>query len=212
MSVVGRRERRTRWPVVLMALFVLVLAVTGSYTVRPGDTLWEVAARFKVSVQRLAEVNHIRDPDRIRVGQRLEIPGRAVGPRERARVGALIEQVARRYGWSPAFVKAVAWQESGWQQEQVSSTGAIGIMQIQPGTGRFVSRHLARRPLNLRDPEDNVVAGVVFLDYLYDLTRKDARLTLGGYYQGLASIRRHGMYPQTERYIANVLALKRRFR
>ena len=203
-----------------------------TYTVRAGDALSLVARRLGVPMSRLAQANGITDPQRIYVGQVLHVPAPVSGAPAgggsanvtgaeasapvravtRAQAGAIIEKVARQFGWSPAFVKALAWQESGWQMDKVSSTGAVGIMQVMPGTASFVSRALVGRPLDVRDPEDNVTAGVAFLDYLYRLTGKDARLTLGGYYQGLASIARGGVYPDTAQYIANVLALRERFR
>lgn len=199
-----------------------------SYTVRAGDALARIARRHGVTVAVLQEANGLADPDHIRPGQVLRIPvatdaatpgAAATTPRGgppaaaagRAEAGRIIETVARRYGWNPAFVKAVAWQESGWQMGRVSSTGAVGIMQVMPGTGEFVSRRLVRRTLDLRDPVDNVTAGVAFLDHLHDLTDGDVERTLAGYYQGLASVRRNGRYASTDAYIANVLALKARF-
>lgn len=47
------------------------------YTVRPGDTLSELAARFDTTVAALAAANHIPNPDLIRVGQVLTVPGTA---------------------------------------------------------------------------------------------------------------------------------------
>lgn len=136
-------------------------------------------------------------------------PARAAA---RADVGRMLEEVAREYGWSPAFVKGVAWQESGWQQDVVSSAGAIGIMQVLPSTGRFVSRHLVDRELDLDDPRDNIEAGVAFLNYLHQLTGGDPEMILGGYYQGLLSMDEDGIYPDTRRYTENVLLLRERFR
>lgn len=46
------------------------------YTVRHGDMLRKIAAHFGVDMWHLARVNHISNPDRIYVGQRLLIPGR----------------------------------------------------------------------------------------------------------------------------------------
>jgi N-acetylmuramoyl-L-alanine amidase len=85
-------------------------------------------------------------------------------------------------------------------------------MQVMPDTGRFVSHELVGRELDLEDPYDNVVAGIAFLQHLWELTDGDVEQTLAGYYQGLRSVRDHGMYDDTERYIANVLALRDRFR
>jgi len=80
-----------------------------------------------------------------------------------------------------------------------------------PGTGDFISENLAGRGLDLSNPEDNVLAGVLFLQHLHELTGGDTRMILAGYYQGLASVRRNGVYESTERYIDNILALKGRF-
>lgn len=211
------------------ALLAIALLVAG-YTVEYGDTLSEIAERFDVSSGQLADANDLDDPDRLIAGTRLTVPqaepaapqagpgadgapaADPLVPASRGEVGALIERTARAHGWSPAFVKALAWQESGWKQDRVSSAGAIGIMQVMPATGEFISAHLARRPLDLDDPADNVLAGVLFLDYLYGLTGGDAEQTLAGYYQGLASAREHGRFPSTDRYIDNVLALRARFR
>ncbi len=47
------------------------------YTVRAGDTLSAIARRFDTTVARIVELNDIADPNRIRVGQQLRIPGSA---------------------------------------------------------------------------------------------------------------------------------------
>lgn len=44
------------------------------YVVRPGDTLWDIARKFNVSLDRLTEVNGVASPDRIPVGRKLLIP------------------------------------------------------------------------------------------------------------------------------------------
>lgn len=194
-------------------LVALVSSAAANYEVQRGDTLSGIAQRHGTTVAGLATANDLRDTDHIRVGQHLALPRptSALVPASRAEVGALIEEVAREAGWSPRFVKALAWQESGWRNDRISSAGAIGIMQVMPGTGQFVSRQLVGRALDLHDPRDNVVAGVAFLQYLWDLTGGDVERTLAGYYQGLRSVREHGQFPSTERYVANVLALRDRF-
>jgi N-acetylmuramoyl-L-alanine amidase len=197
-----------------LALLTVLLATTSAtYVVQPGDTLTAIARQHDTSVDELVAANELPDPDHLRIGQQLQLPTAPteVGESQEA-VARLIEQVAREHGWSPAFVKALAWQESGWQQQARSSVGAVGIMQVMPATGRFVSDELAGRDLDLTDPYDNVVAGVTFLQHLWELTDGDVEQTLAGYYQGLRSVRENGRYDDTERYIANVLALRDRFR
>lgn len=186
------------------------------HEVQMGETLSELAARYRTSAQAIARASRLPDPNRVRVGQRLVIPNAgsgvpAAGAASRTEIGALLERHAVSYGWNPAFVKALAWQESGWNPHVVSYTGAVGVMQVLPSTGRFVSDKLVGRSLELTEPGDNVEAGVAFLDYLWDLTGGDPRMTLAGYYQGLQSVRDHGMAPDTKRYVNNVLTLRERF-
>ena len=125
----------------------------------------------------------------------------------RATVRRVVIRTANRHGVNPNLALAISWQEAGWQQRRVSPAGALGAMQVMPGTGKWMSQVVGRR-LNLRNLHDNVTAGVVLIKIL----RSEAKLkyAVAGYYQGLAGVRRHGMYPSTKRYVANVLALKKR--
>ena len=45
-----------------------------TYIVQPGDTLYDIAIKFNVSLQQLAKINNISDPTTIKVGQTLLIP------------------------------------------------------------------------------------------------------------------------------------------
>lgn len=197
-----------------------------AHVVAAGETLLGLAMRYGSSVGAIAQANGLANPNLIRTGQRLTIPGRSAPARgtaggapagapvdvgARGDVGALLESVARRYTMNPAFVKAVAWQESGWNPQAVSSANALGVMQVLPSTGQFVGDHLVGRSLDLHDPADNIEAGVAFLRYLYRLTDGDVDQTLAGYYQGLRSVRENGMYDDTRRYADNVKALRSRF-
>ncbi|HET8561019.1 MAG TPA: transglycosylase SLT domain-containing protein [Marmoricola sp.] len=126
----------------------------------------------------------------------------------RAEVARRIAAEARRQGVAPSLAQAIGWQESGWYQPVVSRAGAIGVMQLLPSTGRWMEGYVGR-PLNLRDTYDNVRAGVVLLDVLQRNT-KDTRHAIGAYYQGLGGVQRHGLYPDTRRYVKSVRAIQRR--
>lgn len=125
----------------------------------------------------------------------------------RAKVRRVVIRAANRHGVNPDLALAIAWQESGWQQKQISYAGALGVMQVMPGTGTWMSQAVGRR-LNLRNLHDNVTAGVVLIKILRQ--QAGPRYAIAGYYQGLAGVRRHGMYESTKHYVANVLALKKR--
>ena len=45
-----------------------------TYTVKPGDTLSAIAARYHTTVSAISQLNHISDPSKLRVGQVLLIP------------------------------------------------------------------------------------------------------------------------------------------
>lgn len=189
------------------------------HTVEPGDTISELATHYHAWSAELVEANG--GSTDLRVGQELKVPvvvaaeqraQRGAGPSgeadRRAAVRRLITRTAREHGVDPDLALAVSWQESGWQQDVVSRADAVGVMQVMPSTGRWLSE-VTGRDLDLRDLEDNVYAGVVLLQFLTD--RENTRRALAGYYQGLESVETNGMYDDTERYIANVRALRRDF-
>jgi len=122
-----------------------------------------------------------------------------------------IAAVAGRNGVPASLASAIAWQESGFNNAMVSSANARGVMQVMPGTWSWVQANLARRQLNPSLPIDNVGAGVLYLGHLLQETGGDPALAAAGYYQGLQSVRQVGMLPETQRYVANVLALRSRF-
>lgn len=133
--------------------------------------------------------------------------GRTADP-GRERVRTVITRIAARRGVDPQLALAVSWQEAGWQMHHVSSAGAIGAMQVLPGTARWMESY-ADRDLRLRTLRDNATAGVLLLDVLRDHTRS-RRHQVGAYYQGLGAVQRHGLYDETVPYVDNVLAIKKR--
>lgn len=190
------------------------------HVVRSGDSLIRIARKFGVDPNVVARHNKLPPSRIVRLGAHLAIPivrtvtpGSAAATRpgrvSRDTVRTLIVRESRRAGIDPNLAIALAWQESGLQQHVTSSAGAVGAMQVMPGTGDWVARYLVRRPLNLRNVEDNVVAGVQYLALLLRVAGSTEK-ALAGYYQGLASVRKRGMYDDTRRYIDNILALRRR--
>ncbi|MGH9022712.1 MAG: lytic transglycosylase domain-containing protein, partial [Acidimicrobiia bacterium] len=123
------------------------------------------------------------------------------------------ERYAREAGIRPELAMAVAWQESGWQTSITSWTGAVGVMQLMPDTTTFVSKVLLGRKVALdpSDPASNIRMGTRFLRYLLDRAGNNLETALASYYQGLRSVRERGPFAETKRFVANVLALQRRF-
>jgi soluble lytic murein transglycosylase-like protein len=122
-----------------------------------------------------------------------------------------IQNVAAQYGVSPSLAAAIAWQESGFNNDMVSSANARGVMQVMPGTWDYVQQNLAQRSLDPASATDNVHAGVMYLKRLLDESGGDENTAIAGYYQGLQSVRDRGLYDDTQQYVNNVQALRSRF-
>ncbi len=212
----------------LAATLTAAQAATGSgpgaatHRVVRGETLSSIARRHGVSVQGLARANRIANVHRIRAGARLVVPrstakvNRRLPLRlrqqpERLALLPRFDAEARRYGVPADLLKAVTWHESGWQNDKVSSTQALGIGQLMPDTVTFVNQRLLRARLDPRKPEHNIRMSARFLAYLLDRTDGDVPTAVASYYQGLASVSRRGPLPETERYVANVLVLRKNF-
>lgn len=205
--------------------------VVSTYVVKAGDNLTTIARRFHASARRIAAYSRLRNTSMIYIGQRLRIPhdvrvrsggssgsgshGGAYqvgGPApSKATVATVLRATANRWHIDPRLVLAIGWQESGFNQRWVSRTGAVGAMQIEPYTGDFVARYVVRRSLDLHKISDNATAGVALLSVLLRETHGKVSTAIAGYYQGLASVQSRGMYDDTKRYVANVLALRNRF-
>ena len=128
----------------------------------------------------------------------------------RAHMQQLVASTARQYGVDPALAQAIAYQESGFNHQAVSPANAIGSMQVIPSSGQWASQ-LAGRPLDLRDPEDNVTAGVLILRANLR-SAPNQETAIAAYYQGLGSVRNNGMYADTRRYVDSVQALAENYR
>ena len=119
----------------------------------------------------------------------------------------MIIRTAKAQGLDPALALAIGWQESGFQQRVVSPADAIGVMQVVPSTGDYISTYLVHRKLDLLDPADNITAGVALLVALTHATTVDK--AVAGYYQGIESVLAKGMYADTKAYVTSVLRLRR---
>jgi N-acetylmuramoyl-L-alanine amidase len=190
------------------------------HVVVAGDTLDGIADRYHVKPMTIAKRNHLPRSLVVVLGARLAIPQRvtihatteqtslADRPEPtRDEIASLIRTTSAHWGLDPRLALAISWQESGWNMREVSSVGAIGAMQIMPTTGAYLSDQVVHRQLDLGDAQDNITAGVALLSLL---THDASSLpqAIAGYYQGLGSVRQHGMYASTKQYVADVLALR----
>ena len=203
----------------------------GAYTVVPGDTLSGIAAASGIRTEQLAWMNGLSPDDHVLAGTVLKLPTgappAAQGPAAQAPPVVVpqaephatpvhisageISEVAAAHGVSPSLAAAIAWQESGFNNGVVSAANARGVMQVLPGTWSWVEKNLADRRLDPNSAVDNVHAGVMYLGQLLRDAGGDEAQAIASYSQGPASVRRTGLLPDTQRYVANVAALRSRF-
>ena len=111
--------------------------------------------------------------------------GRPVAARAASR--DLLLAAAQEFDVPAGFVLAVAWQESGWQAEAVSSAGAVGLMQLMPATADWVAGSMLNEAPAITDAQWNARAGVRLLAYYPARYQGDKARTLA-YLQGMGSV------------------------
>jgi soluble lytic murein transglycosylase-like protein len=209
---------------------------SAAYVVQPGDTLTAIAARAGLSPASLAAVNGLDQNGILISGKVLHLSGspasvassaatsQPVGsvaegsltdppyPTPERVTGSQVGSIAAANGVPGSLATAIAWQESGFNNDLVSSADARGVMQILPGTWQWIQHSLdSGAPLAPASAADNVRGGVLLLHSLLSATGGDPALAAAGYFQGLPSVQQHGLYPDTQQYVNSVLALERQF-
>jgi N-acetylmuramoyl-L-alanine amidase len=123
-----------------------------------------------------------------------------------------VSSIAAANGVPGSLADAIAWQESGFNNDLVSSADARGVMQILPGTWQYIENNLAPvPPLASASATDNVRGGVLLLHSLLTATGGDPALAAAGYYQGLPSVQQNGEYSSTQQYVRDVMSLQQQF-
>jgi soluble lytic murein transglycosylase-like protein len=198
---------------------------SGGYTVRPGDTLSGVAARYGTTPAALAAANGMSVGGLLLAGRTLSVPGKSASgttsaPAVASSSGAHpvaeyvssgdVGAIAAADGVPAPLAEAIADQESGFNDAEVSSSGAVGVMQLEPATWNDLTR-VDGLSLSPDSALDNVRGGVAVLRSLLLATGENQHETIAAYYQGLESVRTRGMLPSTRRYVRDVLALEIRF-
>lgn len=137
-----------------------------------------------------------------RVGARLER-----GPRQ-LQYAPLVERAAEAHGLDPWLLDAVIQAESSYNPQAVSHKGAMGLMQLMPGTAE---RYGVRDPY---DPEQNIFGGARYLRDLMGMFGSDVRLAVAAYNAGEGNVMKYGNqvppFTETQGYVSKVLGFYRR--
>jgi len=116
-----------------------------------------------------------------------------------------VVEAAKAHKLDPALVHAVIAAESNYNPNALSNKGAVGLMQVMPDTGR----RYGVKEKELKQPEQNIRAGVQYLADLIELFDGDLKLALAGYNAGENAVIRHGRkvppFAETQAYVPRVL-------
>ena len=119
-----------------------------------------------------------------------------------ADIDGIIAEVSTKFEVEENLVKAVIKTESDFQANSISSKGAMGLMQLMPGTANDMGVN------DPYDPRDNVTGGVKYLKMLLDRYDGNVDQALAAYNWGMGNLQRStgGMPEETRNYVAKVKA------
>ena len=121
------------------------------------------------------------------------------------RFAELIEQAANRYQVDAKLVHAVIQTESAYNSSAQSPKGAVGLMQLMPGTAKRFG------VIDRNDPDQNVDGGTRYLKHLINMFNPNLDLAVAAYNAGENAVIRYNNsippYPETQNYVKQVLAL-----
>ena len=124
------------------------------------------------------------------------------GTQLKDKYNSLVRSIAQKYRVEDKLIHSIIRAESNYNQWAVSSKGALGLMQLMPGTA------VQYGVKNVFDPRDNIEGGVKYLKDLIRLFHGKTDLVLAAYNAGQHAVKKYSgipPYPETRNYIKKIM-------
>ncbi len=182
---------------------------SGTYSVKPGDTLSGIALALGLTPNGLAQSNGLSLGTPIQPGQLLRYAVVLYNGPSQAEVGAVLDQQATTVGVEDAFLKAIAWRESNWRMVDAAD-GGIGVMQLMPDTVSWLKSTYVPGAWDPHNLTDNVHAGAVLLLVYSQMYGGDLTKAATAYHGGMGVV---GQTPTAEmtHYTSTVALFRQSF-
>ena len=124
-----------------------------------------------------------------------------------------VEEVSKKYDIDRATIFAVIRAESGFREKVESNKGAVGLMQVLPTTAKWIveKEKLDIVDYDLKNGEDNIEIGTMYLRYLKNRFRDNIDRTLAAYNAGGTKVdnERWKTIKETREYVVKVKKFRR---
>lgn len=123
--------------------------------------------------------------------------------KDKASIIKLISELSSKYDVDERLINAIVEQESSYNPKEKSKAGAMGLMQLMPGTAKDL------KVTNPYDPYQNLDGGIRYFKKMLDMFNNDISLALAAYNAGPQRVKDCGNnipnIPETQEYVEKIM-------